>query len=209
MSDFFDDVFMAYCGPRECKECPLSKETSKDCRDLFARKMKAWAAKQVDVDKLGFDGMACFLKREGKDTNAPTTLPKWCKVGQWVMDLDGDIWKIGGAHAHAQNLNVYKPSEKIACGLHYSLCKPVRFRCYSFKEAQGLLGKTMEYTVKNAIASTHHSMLICKVSSDDNDGDTFINSCHFSDWVDYEATIDGVPIGVPEVDEEAMKEVEE
>lgn len=207
MSDFFEDVFKAYCGPRECKECPLSRETSKDCRDLFARKLKAWAATQVDGDKLGFDGMACFLKREGKDTNVPAKLPAWCKVGKWVMDLDGDIWKIGGAHV--QSLNVYKPSEKIARGLHYSLCKPIRFRPYSYEEAKGLLGKTMEYTVKNAIASKYHSMLICKVSSDDNNGDTFIHSCRFSDWVDYEATIDGVPIGVPVVDYEAMTEVEE
>jgi FAD/FMN-containing dehydrogenase len=176
---------------------------------LFAKRVIGWAKAHdtacvkpvthaTDTDVGG---------KNGKDINVSTTLPAWCKVGKWVMDLDGDIWKIGGAHV--KSLNVYKPSEKIARGLHYSLCKPIRFRPYTYEEAKGLLGKTMEYTVKNAIASKYHSMLICKVSSDDNNGDTFIHSCHFSDWVDYEATIDGVPIGVPEVDEEAFREVEE
>lgn len=205
MSDFFEDVFKAYCGPRECKECPLSRETSKDCRDLFARKMKAWAAEQIDVDKLGFDGLACFLKREGKDENVPTKLPAWCKKGQWVL-MNNNLYKIvevnGGDDVP---LTVKDVHGGYSFGHHRLMC-PVRFRAYTYEEAKGLIGKTMEYTVKNACASVYHSMLICKVSSNDNDGDAFIHSCRFSDWVDYEATIDGIPIGVPEVDEDALKE---
>ena len=227
MSDFFDDVFMAYCGPRECKECPLSRETSKDCRDLFARKMKAWAAAQIDIKHLGFDGMACFLQREGKDIadvkadtssepicqprqngediNVPAKLPKWVKVGMWVTR--NDCFTV-------EQVTDIKEGE-IAVGYAYDdeaefyrVFKPVRFRPYYYEEAEKLLGKTMKYEPPY-LQVRHEAALIHRVTRYECVEEVHFNTLPFSAWKEMNATIDGLPIGVPEVDKDAMKEVEE
>jgi hypothetical protein len=204
MSDFFEDVFKAYCGPRECKECPLSRETSKDCRDLFARKMKAWAAKQIDGDKLGFDGLACFLKREGKDTNASTTLPKWCKKGQWVL-MNNNLYKIVEVNGDPYYPLTVKNTHGECAFAHPRVMCPVRFRPYRYEEAAKLIGKVMEYEVGSD--RCRRITMITNVGEEDDD--VCINLLSHEHWSNRNATIDGVPIGVPEVDEEAMKEVEE
>lgn len=201
MSDFFDDVFTAYCGLRECKKCPLSKETG-DCRDLFARKMKAWAEKRDEMTAAETTPPATDTDvggKSGKDINVPSKLPKWVKVGQWVTRNDcftveqvTDIkeGEIAVGYAYGDEAEFYR------------VFKPVRFRPYSYEEAKGLLGKVLKYNDKLE--------LIVKVEN--REGEAFLNGCNQWWWSNLPAEpaeIDGLPIGVPEVDEEAMKEGEE
>lgn len=131
-------------------------------------------------------------------------LPKWVKEGQWVMTPSGSV-------AQIRDIGMISATVQFRdCILDFLIddLKPIRFRAYSFEEAKGLLGKVMEYTFSTGSGYASNAILISRVSCRD-DGDTFIHSCSFDDWVSYKATIDGVPIGVPEVDEEALKGGEE
>lgn len=230
LAEDIDNAFDAMCESYNCCDCAYSK-TDGYCYPLFVMDYLARNGdkpqKNADVrGDFGENGekhpLTCKKTAHiGEDINVPTTesatytnvgthLPKWCKVGAWVEDKQGNICKITRlAYTHkAVRVSIPKDGGRSIYfeGRLLEDIVPVKFRPYSYGEAKGLLGKTMEYTVKNACSSVHHSMLICKVSSNDNNGDAFIHSCRFSDWVDYEATIDSVPIGIAEVDTEAMKE---
>jgi hypothetical protein len=78
-------------------------------------------------------------------------------------------------------------------------------------DRHGVAYKTMEYCDKrmeDRSGSIDHASLIYRISRNDY-GEIFINSKPFCELQAFHATIDGLPIGLPEVDEEAMKEVEE
>ena len=159
---------------------------------------------RIASGRLGAEEKAVSVQEPVQKPTRPS-LPAWVKDWQWVMDGEGVIGQIFDVHRSRHIVIVDYLRENRRGFAEISSLKPVRFRPYSYEEAKELLGKTMEYTVKNACASVHYSMLICNVSSNDNNGETFIHSCRFSDWVDCEATIDGVPIGVPEIDYEACR----
>jgi hypothetical protein len=130
-------------------------------------------------------------------------MPTWCKEGAWVMD-DDDLTQINEIdHAYIWG----KVADRDVTMMHpidrARELKPVRFRKYSFEEAKSLLGKVMEYKDKGT--STNHSILICRVSKSEDFDTVLIHSCPLEDWQEMGATIGGVPIGVPEVDEDALK----
>jgi hypothetical protein len=203
MSDFFDDVFTAYCNSyNECASCPLGKETG-DCRDLFEKRVIGWAkahdtacvksatpATDTDVDG-----------KNGKDTNVPTTLPKWCKKGQWVL-MNNNLYKIVEVNGDPYYPLTVKNTHGECAFAHPRVMCPVRFRPYRYEEAAKLIGKVMEYEVGSD--RCRRITMITNVGEEDDD--VCINLLSHEHWSNRNATIDGVPIGVPEVDEEAMKE---
>lgn len=203
MSDFFEDVFSAYCGPRECKECPLSRETSKDCRDLFARKMKAWAATQVEM------AAAETTTPTAADTDVGIKWPKWVKEGAWVVassDITGEsflgeIVEVTNVAFHVllcEKQLVFSYGPESTCDV-----SPVRFEPYKYKEAKRLIGKVMEMEGYGEESRFMQTVMINHV---DSDGDRiWINGFSHDVLVDRNAKIDGVPIGVPNVDYEVME----
>lgn len=157
---------------------------------------------------------------EGRDINVPTTppsatadkmkavqLPKWCKEGQWVMTEDGKILKIDCITGDLVSVRI--PNGLAYCTSTPDLTfKPIRFREYSFEEAKGLLGKVMDYSCDNGPFSgrSEKSTLITNVSN--GKYGVLINGDFFRDLSEhFNATINGIPIGVPVIDEEALKEV--
>ncbi len=156
---------------------------------------------------------------EGRDINVPTTppsatadkmkavqLPKWCKEGQWVMTEDGKILKIDCITGDLVSVRI--PNDLAYCTSTPDLTfKPIRFRGYSFEEARGLLGKVMDYSCDNGPFSgrTEKSLLITEVSN--GKFGVLINGHYLRDLSElFNATINGIPIGVPVIDEEALKE---
>lgn len=133
------------------------------------------------------------------------TLPSWCKEGQWVMTGDGSIFKIDCVTGNL--VSIRDPDGRYYCSNTPNSFKPVKFRAYTFEEAKKLLGKTMEYRDEGNAAT--HAILICRVTRSECYDKVYIHSCQPEDWQKMNATIDGVPIGMPEIDTEAEKEVEE
>lgn len=145
----------------------------------------------------------------GGDINVPTKLPAWCKVGAWVVakfDLEmnkrvkdcvlkriTEVDSFGGI-----TVDTLKGEHEHDIWSEYV---PIIFRPYTYNEAKKLLGKVMETSCGGYIDSE----IITRVRRISSDGVT-INGTHF-DWLakDYNATIDGLPIGVPVVDDDAMK----
>lgn len=169
--------------------------------------------------------------KEEVDTNLPTSakrsdtpptadkmeavqLPAWCKVGQWIIskaqfkirqsveacflkqiddvDLDGHI--------------LFKTRTGERDSDYWKEFVPVRFRQYSFEEAKGLIGKTLEVPEQDGFCGID---LICSVSYDRESGDILINGESFNSHSKDGCLIDGVPIGVPVIDEEALRYGEE
>ena len=137
-------------------------------------------------------------------------LPAWCKVGQWVVakfDLEmnkrvkdcvlkriAEVDSFGGITAKTLK------GEREYGG--WSEYLPIRFRPYRYDEAKGLLGKVMEY---EEVLDNKYKCCVMINSVSEDGVDVFINWCSHDSWTSYNATIDGMPIGVPEVDEEALK----
>lgn len=181
--------FLSMCGQQPCERC-----------------------KYNGYENMGECGVAyAFEQLVGNEPPKPATaskvsavqLPKWCKIGAWVID-DDDLVQINEIdHAYiwgkvaGRDVTMMQPVERVR------ELYPVRFRPYEYEEAKGLLGKTME----SSCDGDFEAEFITRVYRN-SDGEITINSSRF-DWLAKEcnATIDGVPIGVPVVDEEAMKEV--
>lgn len=150
-------------------------------------------------------------RKSGEDinvpTNVPTKLPAWCKIGQWVKD---DIGEIRCITSVGKNNICAKLDNSISSG-PYTFFVPIKFRPYSYEEAKGLLGKTMEYfTGRNG--EYRHIVTINDVgeSKEITDGGESKDCClvnwySHSYWIEAKATIDGMPFGFPEVDQEALK----
>lgn len=134
-----------------------------------------------------------------------TALPKWCKVGQWVFVC------IGGAKTLAKissclrgdvfHVDFHYDGQRQTAAFRISNLSPVRFREYTFEEAKELLGK--QYTYKGGIGLVH------SVTRSLDDGVVRIDGVALDSCQKYGYTIDGIPIGVPEVDEEAEQEAQE
>lgn len=156
----------------------------------------------------------------------PKPLPAWCEKGAWVLYDDYLLATIKGFETVFEDgsttpttyvvLRSHAPRTKLPFSRLLKQIQPVRFREYSFEEAKGLIGKTMEYCdkrleyrINNEDPSVDHASLIYRISRNNNCGEIFINSKSFHELQGSHATINGVPIGIPEVDKEAMKEVEE
>lgn len=156
-----------------------------------------------------------FVTSQPKNKQANPELPKWFNVGQWVYILNGldekeNIGQIKGMASNNKFANVAYIDD---IGYeHLRVCfidqvLPIRFRPYTLEEAKALIGKTMEYECNNG--SGRFTELITEVN-DAYDTKAPIINCKGQDCLKhYRATIDGVPVGVPEVDKEAMKEAEQ
>ena len=151
-----------------------------------------------------FNGENCqTVQKSPVETKDPwNTLPSWVKMFQWVMDKDGQLWKIVGKCNEI--LQVSAPHKALAHSGHWQEFKPVRFREYTYEEAKGLLGKTIEYDTLISPARKE-TVLIHRVTQYLSEEQVYIYSFPFSEWKTMKATIDGIPIGVPEIDEAAMK----
>lgn len=214
------------------KRCSLARETD---RDSFAQGtiefshlealLKGIEAALAEIKKhIGTDTILPTSAIWSEDTQSkPTTvaitetviLPKWCKKGQWVFYNGCLLARIEGF----EKVDKYGSTPPTTYVLLESYdtdtthgepfprlpkqIKPVKFRPYTFEEAKGLLGKTMETSCDDAIEAE----LISKVYRDAPSEEVTINGSRF-DWLvkECDATIDGVPIGVPEVDVAAMEE---
>ena len=152
-------------------------------------------------------------EKNAEEPTQETKLPAWCKVGQWVVSkaelklhqsvVDCSLKQIDEVDSDGHIFFKTRGARISSC---WELYVPVCFRPYTYEEAKKLIGKVMEYTDKTAYSYT---MLISRVSHNANGADVYIQSCRYTNWADSGATIDGVPIGVPEVDEEAQKGGEE
>lgn len=178
----------------ECDECRFGEDS--DCRMQFAYAVLTGKMKLTDS----------FRTDEPK--HEPET-PAWCKEGQWVIDAYPDTNLRFGVFKITEIWDGYATIERgeRKCNCLVSGLKPVRFREYTFEEARKLLGKVMEYAVLDEndvdIGRRAHE-LVTSVCSGDGDG-PLINCYSFRNFVKSNATIDGIPIGVPEIDEEALK----
>lgn len=131
-------------------------------------------------------------------------VPAWCKVGQWVTEShpehrlgvidgifsDGRVWVIW-----FHNADGFTGSNSLTKYL-----KPVKFRPYTFEEAKKLVGKVMEYNEDGLLPAVAIIGMVTRDSSK-----VYYNGATFDTLQDWDATIDGFPVGVPEVDEEALK----
>jgi hypothetical protein len=187
--------FGAMCAARECDGCEMRP---------FARRgicAYAWVWKKMKEEEARTKAAAASAKPATADKMEAVQMPKWCKVGQWVMTEDGSVGEITGVNG--KYLSILEPGEDDWCGIIYTRVKPIRFRPYSYEEAKSLLGKVMEFKDKGTPIT--HSTLICRVSKSEDFDTVSIHSCPLEDWQELGATIGGVPIGVPMIDEEALK----
>lgn len=206
---------------QSCDFCPLKRldqsvDEGTGCsgRFVYEAMMQEIQRLESELEKRGTNNessadtnLPTSAKRSvGEDINGPAILHAWCKIGKLAMDKDGVIWRIIDIYRDNVMVVIRNPQNGEVAVEQIKNIKPVRFRPYTYVEAKGLLGKTMEYRDKTECSFVCNSMLISRVSFNPDSSEVFIHSCRFSDWWDNEATIDGIPIGVPEVDEEAMKE---
>lgn len=135
-------------------------------------------------------------------------LPTWCKVGQWVTtSLEGSVAR-DNLHQIARiekevglcMIFILGLNGKEAFGFDAENLKPVYFREYTFEEAKSLLGKVMEYNEDGILPAVAIIGMIWQDGSK-----VYYNGLSFKDLQRWNATIDGAPIGVPEIDEEALK----
>lgn len=160
------------------------------------------------------------LKRgtDKPDANAKPSLPAWCKVGQWITISSEGLNKIVGLIEYIDGDGIatvswYKGLTEegrfnavhcLAFGGREDFL-PVKFRPYAYEEAKKLIGKaiTVEDDEANFVRLIESVKLIKRSST------VLINYATFANWQSCNATIDGIPFGVPEVDYEALKEVAE
>jgi hypothetical protein len=201
------EEFIDMCKSRHCWNCEM-KAFAPECACAHVWIMKRMKEEEVAQVRCNSSEKAvAAAPNESPKAKEEAKLPKWCKVGAWVL-MNNTLYKIVEVDSGHYNPLTVKDIHGGYSFAHPNIVYPVRFRPYTYVEAKGLLGKTMEYRDKTACSFVCNSMLISRVSFDPDSGEVFIHSCRFSDWWDYEPTIDGVPIGVPEVDVEAMKECE-
>lgn len=134
-----------------------------------------------------------------KKTAHDAKLPVWCKVGQWVL-INNTLCKIAAVTDDPYYPITFNDVHGQYGFAHPREICPIRFRPYKRDEAKGLLGKVMEYEVGT---SKHKYCAMITVVGEDGD-DVCINWNSHEYWNKWNATIDGIPIGVPEVDEELM-----
>lgn len=193
--------FNKMCKSRRCEGCELEAFGKYGVCD------HAWVWKKMREEEVRAKVTAA--PNESPKTKEPSR-PAWCEEGQWVMTPSGSVAQISVVGTLGATVQFRD------CSLEFLIddLKPVCFREYSFEEAKELLGKTMEYCdkrmeyhINNEDPSVDHASLIYRISRNNNFGEIFINSKSFYELQGSHATIDGVPIGIPEVDEEAGRKV--
>jgi hypothetical protein len=196
------DAFKEMCQARDCEGCEM---------EAYAKEgvcCHAWIWKRLRAETCGTMDVCPAAQKEAEAAAAPNEspkakeedkLPKWCKVGQWVL-INNTLCKISEVNDDPYSPFTVKDVYGKCMFAHPRVICPVRFRSYTYEEAKGLLGKTMECERNGK----HSAYLVTAVQ--EFSGHVEINGYPHS-WLaeKFNATIDGVPIGVPEVDVEAMK----
>lgn len=188
------DCYNEKCAEQTCDNCKLSLGTSSDSTNECA--IRYTIAILTGEMELG-DSL-----RKEPPPPAPN-LPSWCKPGAWVTNScsnkDGMItpWRIeyiSGNKAQIVNRGL-KPLVPVKD------LKPIRFRPYTFEDAEKLFLKTIQFT-RTSRRRRGAEVVTSVIEGDDG---LWINGATFSIWTSYHATIDDIPVGVPEVDEKALK----
>ena len=137
------------------------------------------------------------------DRNSSTPVPRWLTVGAWVTPRCGMIPQRVEEIYSDGIVSVKNDSGETFIGCP-SQFRPIRFRFPTLQEAYAWLGKVMAF-------KDGRRELVYLVEENGVEGDDmgtermlFING-HPAECLEL-CTIDGHPFGVPEVDEEAMKE---
>lgn len=199
-----DEIFDCYndkCAEQTCENCKLSLGSTSDSTNECA--IRYTVAVLTGEMELGDS----FLKEE---PTPESNLPAWCKIGAWVaadypsrnlgmIDKDLGDGRVNVKWFH--NVDGCTGSDVYARYL-----KPVRFRPYTYEEAKKLVGKIMEYTNTDTKDRRCH-LITSAIGWTHDDGRTGVIFNH-EPWFllqKYKATIDGIPVGVPEIDEAALK----
>lgn len=196
--------------PLACGECPLKGHP---CLTASCRAMSLLKDVSDALTNVGEDGKsACKTPEQiGKDINVSATLPAWCKEGAWVFHNGCNLGKIEGFEVLPKDgstpptiyvlVTSYNTHNRFIFTRLPKQIQPVRFRKHTFEEAKALIGKTMEY--KDGLS--RNAVMISKICQFHSSADLFINDLSFGNLKNRDALIDEVPLGVPEVDEEAMR----
>ena len=196
--------FNNFCYEQHCDKCRYNAlSTMHHCATAFVFE---WLAK--------YDYLKERPETETATDNSlvPTPLPKWCKIGQWVFHSGCLLGKIEGFTNVSEDggttptiyivVKSHDTHNKLPFTRLPKQIQPVRFRPYKYEEAKALFGKEMEYDVGRSNKRKCCAMITHVI---EDSTDVYINSFPHEHWSSRNAMIDGVPVGVPVIDEEAMK----
>jgi hypothetical protein len=183
--------FGRMCLAHDCKDCELDP-IAKEFGGSTCLPMYIWKKMMAEEEAAAAPNESPKAKEEDK-------LPKWCKVGQWVL-INNTLCKISEVNDDPYSPFTVKDVYGKCMFAHPRVICPVRFRSYTYEEAKGLLGKTMECERNGK----HSAYLVTAVQ--ECSGHAELNG-YSHEWLveKFNATIDGIPIGVPEVDKEALE----
>lgn len=135
-------------------------------------------------------------------------IPSWLKVGQWVKHRDelapSQVTAIADGKIYIETagdgLDDWIGAED------FDNIKPVKFRPYkSLEELEALIGKKLRFAREVMGGGSIAVETITSVEYDSFDGETIINLRPYSFYTkEATTTIEGLPIGVPVVDEELL-----
>ena len=191
-----------HLGGGGCEECNGGGDSQGECLNHYiydvatgARDINKplWNPPKVELPEWFQDGVLVFdeeLNRHLKVIDYETLDDN--VVAVTLLAADGETHQTGAI-----------PYEKVRNG---EIFKPVKFRPYkSLEELEALLGKKLRSERKMLKSTSTVVETITSVEYDPCNGDVDINNRPYEFYSQNTTTIDGLPIGVPEVDEEAMK----
>lgn len=188
------DCYNDKCAEQTCENCKLSLGSTSDSTNECA--IRYTVAVLTGEMELGDS----FRKEEPKPK-----LPSWCKAGTWVTDSSPStsLGVINDARSEGRVRVKWLSSNgrRIESYTSTKYLKPVRFRPYTFEEAEKLFSKTIRFT-RTSRRRKGSEVVTSVIEGDDG---LWINGATFNIWTSYHATIDGIPVGVPEVDKKALK----
>ncbi len=136
-------------------------------------------------------------------------IPAWLKPGAYVVNKSafekgrGWVMRISDVNDTGR-VTAWRCSKQEGYVGPYDVLAPVTFRPYSYPEARKLLGELIEYESETEVSVER----IHRVQRFKESGGVSINSLSYDTWYGMGATINGAPIGVPVINEVALKEVE-
>lgn len=208
-------AFNRHCrGKDYCHKCKLKQSSRDVCFGYYTYKVLGG---EIKLEDSFFDfpfGIGLFSIKPIPKIKPDPKLRGWVENGRWVTEDNpyhslGMIVEIDNKTARiswARHAFGYKEKSFYACDNLPTEVKPVRFRDYTFEEARPLIGKPLAYFAAGDPWSPRIE-LVNRIALDDDKKHVLINYGTFETHTEKSTTIDGIPYGVPEIDEEAMKEV--
>ena len=168
------------------------------------------ACKYADVPdecdaRFVYEALTENAEASAEEVKKPAPFPRWIRVGQWIRlhDCADALRKIVGINGEELTLDNGSMCYKAKIADIIEDYHPIKLRPYTHQEAEKLLGKTLRYTAGNGLPVTALVYIVSRKFF--ADPESRINGTDFQFYADRDATIDRMPIGVPEIDEEAMK----